>query len=111
MLAAEEPKPAVVVPIDGILDLHAFRPRDLGTLVPEYLEQCRRRGILQARLVHGKGTGALARGVQALLRRLPAVVGFRLAGPGAGDWGATLVWLAPLAPLTAFRIFAVIERT
>jgi len=88
---------AIEQPIDGILDLHTFRAADVGTLIPDYLEACRARGILQVRIIHGKGTGALCRGVHALLRRLPCVVCFRLAGPEAGGWGATLVWLQPAA--------------
>lgn len=68
------------LPITGELDLHTFRPRDLGSLVPEYLRECQARGILTVRIVHGKGTGALRESAHALLRRSPEVVGFQLAG-------------------------------
>jgi DNA-nicking Smr family endonuclease len=81
-------------PIDGVLDLHTFHPRDVKSLVPEYLAECRRRGILEARIVHGKGTGTLRRVVHSILEALPFVTGYRLAGDGSG-WGATLVTLAP----------------
>lgn len=77
----------VEVPIDGELDL-----------VPDYLEACREKGILQVRIVHGKGTGALRRTVHAILERLPQVESFRLGGTGAGGWGATLVLLRPAEP-------------
>jgi DNA-nicking Smr family endonuclease len=83
----------VELPIDGTLDLHTFRPRDLKCLLPDYLALCREKGILQVRIVHGKGTGALRRTVHAILGRLPEVESFRLAGEGAGSWGATLVEL------------------
>jgi DNA-nicking Smr family endonuclease len=83
----------VAVPIDGVLDLHTFRPGEVADLVPEYLEACRARGILHARIVHGKGTGALRETVHAVLRRTACVAGFRLAGETAGGWGATLVQL------------------
>ncbi len=86
---------AVGIPIDGTLDLHTFAPREVKTLVPEYLRECRARGILQIRIVHGKGTGALRRQVHALLARLPEVERFALAGESSGSWGATLVTLYP----------------
>ena len=85
----------VELPIDGVLDLHAFRPRDVRILVPEYLACCRGRGIREVRIVHGKGDGTLRRTVHALLERDPAVLGYGLAGPDAGGWGATLATLAP----------------
>lgn len=87
-----EPEP-VLLPIDGTLDLHAFRPADLKTLIPDYLEECRRKGILQVRIVHGKGTGTLRRTVHALLARIDIVADFRLADETGGSWGATLVTL------------------
>lgn len=86
---------AVSIPIDGVLDLHTFAPREVKELLPEYLRECQARGILQVRVVHGKGTGALRRQVHALLGRTPEVASFALAGESAGGWGATLVTLRP----------------
>jgi DNA-nicking Smr family endonuclease len=84
------------LPIDGTLDLHTFHPRDVKELVPEYLTVCQEKGILNVRIVHGKGTGTLRRTVHAILSRLPEVENFRLAGEGMGAWGATLVTLKPM---------------
>jgi DNA-nicking Smr family endonuclease len=85
----------IEVPIDGELDLHAFFPRDLDDLIPRYLRECREKGVLQVRLVHGKGTGVLRGKVHGILRRMEEVNTFRLAGDEAGGWGATIVLLRP----------------
>jgi dsDNA-specific endonuclease/ATPase MutS2 len=83
----------VPLPINGVLDLHTFRPAEVKDLVPDYLEECRGRGILQVRIIHGKGTGTLRETVHALLRRNPLVVRFALADETGGGWGATVVEL------------------
>ncbi|WCJ57943.1 Smr/MutS family protein [Fontisphaera persica] len=83
-------------PIDGVLDLHSFRPQDVADVLQEYLAQCRARGILQVRVIHGKGQGVLCRTVHALLARLPEVQSFALATPAFGGHGATIVHLQPL---------------
>ena len=85
----------VEYPINGILDLHAFHPRDVKSLVPEYLHACRERGILRVRIIHGKGKGVLRRTVHAILDRLPEVASYRLASEDASSWGATIVLLKP----------------
>lgn len=83
----------VQLPIDGVLDLHTFKPREVKDLVPDYLAACREKGIYQVRIIHGKGIGALRQTVHAILSRLPEVVSFTLDHPQYGGWGATLVQL------------------
>ncbi|MEN6310322.1 MAG: Smr/MutS family protein [Acidobacteriota bacterium] len=83
------------LPIDGVLDLHTFSPKDVKDLVPEYIGECLRRGLTGIRIIHGKGTGALQATVQALLKKDPRVAGFKDAGIVAGGWGATIVRLIP----------------
>lgn len=85
------------MPIDGTLDLHTFAPGDVKSLIPEYVDACRRRGILQLRIIHGKGRGTLRRMVHAALERHPAVLSFRHEGGSGGSWGATVADLRPPA--------------
>lgn len=80
-------------PITGELDLHTFRPQDLGDLIPTYLHECAVRNIRVVRIIHGKGTGTLRTTVHALLKRSPMVHSFQLADEHRGGWGATLVTL------------------
>ncbi len=87
----------VVLPIEDALDLHTFHPRDVPSLVPEYLEACRAKGILRVRIIHGKGKGFLREKVHAILGRLEWVESFHLADREGGDWGSTLVILEPPA--------------
>lgn len=89
---APDPAP-VILPITGELDLHTFRPQDLGELIPTYLGECAARGLLQVRIVHGKGTGTLRTTVHALLQRSPLVQSYRSGDEHTGGWGATLVTL------------------
>lgn len=89
----EEP---VELPIDGVLDLHAFSPADVKELVPEYLAACREKDILRVRIIHGKGIGEMMKTVHAILARLAEVESFELAGPREGGSGATIVRLRPL---------------
>ena len=85
-------------PIDGILDLHQFRPQEFKALVPDFLAECRDAGILEVRIIHGKGIGNCRRTVQAILDRLPEVEEYMLAGEAMGGWGATIVRLSRSLP-------------
>ncbi len=85
---------AVELPIDGTLDLHTFNPRETRELVPVYLEECRSRGILDVRIIHGKGQGVQREIVHGILKRHPGVISFGHP-TDAGSWGATVVELAP----------------
>jgi len=82
----------VEIPIDGILDLHIFRPNEVKDLVPDYLQACREKGIFRVRIIHGKGTGALRRTVHSILDRIPWVTDYHFA-EDQSSWGATIVLL------------------
>jgi DNA-nicking Smr family endonuclease len=75
------------------MDLHGFAPRDVLSVVDEYLRAAVEERLLEVRLIHGRGTGFQRQRVRALLAQHPLVVRFGDAPPHLGGWGATLVWL------------------
>ena len=83
----------VKIPIEDVLDLHAFRPQDIPDLIEDYLTECLEAGIYSVRIIHGKGKGVQKRRVQGILSSNPLVLSFTDAPPEAGGWGATLVEL------------------
>jgi DNA-nicking Smr family endonuclease len=89
----EEVQEPMRIPIDGILDLHTFSPKEIPSVIHEYLRVCEEQGIFEVRIIHGKGKGVLRRKVHAILERHPRVAAFRL-DSGASGWGATLVNLS-----------------
>lgn len=84
----------IVIPVEGVLDLHTFSPKDVDSVVAEYLEACWEAGVFEVRIIHGKGKGVLRRKVQSILEKHSRVKDFGL-DPGASGWGATLVRLDP----------------
>ena len=84
---------AVVLPVTGELDLHAFAPRDVVSVVAEYLDECGRRGISTVRLAHGRGKGVQRAEIRRLLASREDVASFEDEAPAWGGWGATLVRL------------------
>ena len=40
-----EPEDITPLPINGELDLHTFRPNEIKTLIPDYLDACMEAGI------------------------------------------------------------------
>jgi DNA-nicking Smr family endonuclease len=85
--------PPVPIPIEDSLDLHAFAPRDVPSVVDEYLLEARARGFAEVRLIHGRGIGVQRAIVQALLARHPLVAGYADAPADRGGRGATVVRL------------------
>ena len=83
-----------LVPVTGELDLHAFAPRDVPSVVAEYVRACREKGILRVRLVHGRGKGVQRAEVRRTLRSLSGVASVADAPPASGGWGATVIELA-----------------
>jgi len=83
----------VVIPIEGTLDLHRFRPGEIGEVVDAYLEAAVEKGLREVRLIHGRGRGVQRHRVRVHLERSPWVERFAEAPEERGGWGATLAWL------------------
>jgi DNA-nicking Smr family endonuclease len=66
----------VEIPIEGELDLHAFAPADIVSVVIEYITAAAARGLREVRLVHGRGRGVQRAAVQAALERHELVLEF-----------------------------------
>ena len=64
------------LPIEPALDLHAFAPRDVGSVVEEYVTAASEAGLREVRLIHGRGVGVQRGIVQAALERHPLVEEF-----------------------------------
>ena len=84
---------AVRIPLTGELDLHPFSPRDIPSVVEEYVRACAEKGVHHLRLAHGRGRGVQRAIVRRVLASLPEVHSFADAPAGAGGWGATVVEL------------------
>ncbi|MCC7032799.1 MAG: Smr/MutS family protein [Acidobacteria bacterium] len=69
----DESDEPVIVPIEDAIDLHAFAPRDVVSVVDEYLHAAWNAGHRRVRLIHGRGTGAQRAAVQRLLASHPLV--------------------------------------
>lgn len=64
------------VPIENTLDLHTFAPRDVPSVVEEYVTEAQEHGFSEVRIVHGRGVGVQRRAVQTVLKRHPLVLEF-----------------------------------
>jgi DNA-nicking Smr family endonuclease len=83
----------IVLPIEDSIDLHPFQPKEIASVVEEYLEECRRVGFSEVRLIHGKGVGVQRNIVRSVLGKHSAVQSYHDAPAEAGSWGATVVIL------------------
>ena len=79
----------VELPIEDSIDLHSFRPEEVGDLVEEYLYQALLKGYREVRIIHGRGKGVQRAIVHSILQRHPQVISFR----DAPDLGATVARL------------------
>jgi len=82
---------AVRIPIERELDLHTFQPRDIPEVVAAFVTAAHDAGLVEVRLVHGRGKGVQRGIVQAALERHPLVVSFH--DDTAAHLGATIARL------------------
>jgi DNA-nicking Smr family endonuclease len=64
------------VPIEDSLDLHAFAPRDIKSVVEEYVNAAHQAGLNELRLIHGRGRGIQRGIVQQALEKHALVEAF-----------------------------------
>ena len=83
----------VRIPIEDWIDLHTFSPKEIPSLLEEYLLECQKKGFKEVRIIHGKGKGVQRNIVHSFLERSPLVESFKEAPPESGSWGATIVYL------------------
>ncbi len=81
----------VELPVDGVLDLHPFRPSETIDVVEEYIRVCLEKNITPIRVIHGKGIGVQKTRVHAFLAKHPQVLSYGLDSAGPSGWGATVV--------------------
>ncbi len=77
--------------ITDTLDLHAFAPRDVKSVVETYLTEARAKNFKVVRLIHGKGIGVQRETVRKVLAETGFVKSFKNAPEFSSSWGATIV--------------------
>ena len=77
--------------ITDTLDLHAFAPRDVKSVVETYLNEARKKDFKVIRLIHGKGIGVQRETVRKVLAETEFVKSFKNAPEFSSIWGATIV--------------------
>ncbi len=87
----------VRIPIEDWIDLHTFSPKEIPSLLEEYLSECLKKGFKEVRIIHGKGKGVQMNIVHSFLGKSPLVETFRMAPQETGGWGSTIVLLKRIA--------------
>jgi len=95
---SEPDSEAVQIPIEDWIDLHTFSPKEMSSLLEEYLLECQKKGFTRVRIIHGKGKGVQRAIVHSLLKKNPRVESFEMASLEAGSWGATIAYLKKTEP-------------
>ena len=83
----------VRIPIDDWIDLHTFSPKEITSLLEEYLLECQKKGFKEVRILHVKGKGIQRSIVHSFLKKSPLIESFKQAPTEAGSWGGTIAVL------------------
>ena len=86
------PEP-IELEITDSIDLHSFVPRDVKSVVENYLQEARKKGFKLVRIIHGKGIGVQREIVRKVLSETDFVESFKSADEFSGSWGATIAEL------------------
>lgn len=84
------PEP-VEIEITDSLDLHSFAPREIKSVVQNYLLEANKKGFKLVRIIHGKGIGVQREIVRKILSETDFVKSFKTGDEFSGSWGATMV--------------------
>ena len=88
----ENPFPEIVeLPVEDVLDLHSFPPKEIKLLIKDYLKEAYKAGFPEVRIIYGKGIGVQREIVRSVAARDPHVQSITQAPEGAGSWGATII--------------------
>ena len=83
------PEP-IELEITDSLDLHAFAPREVKSVVQNYLQEARKKDFKVVRIIHGKGIGVQREIVRKVLAETDFVKSYKTADEFSGSWGATI---------------------
>lgn len=84
------PEP-IELEITDSIDLHSFAPRDVKSVVENYLVEANKKGFSIVRIIHGKGIGVQREIVRKVLAETDFVESFKTGDEFSGSWGATIV--------------------
>jgi len=85
------------IPIEDWIDLHTFSPKEIPSLLEEYLLECQKKGFREVRIIHGKGKGIQRNIVHSFLKKSPLIESSKMASPEEGSWGVTIAFLRPIS--------------
>jgi len=83
----------IEVPIEDVLNLHIYNPKDIRELLVEYISEASKKGFASVRIIHGKGHGVLRRITRSVCKKHALVDFWKTPDGCRGDWGSTIVYL------------------